>query len=286
MDKPLTGEPGAWRRLWGSSLAVRLSIVIFAIIVLTGLMAPLIAPTDPLKQDLGNILAAPSAGHWLGTDDVGRDNLTRLIYGTQQSLYAVAVALVIALALGLPLGILAGSLGGIVDRVIMRVVDSLLSLPAIVLAIAISGVMGAGLRNAMIAMGITFAPRVARLIRAQIQVVRHSQYVEAAVVAGCRRFEIIRDHLIPNSLQPLLVEICLIVAFALLAEAGLSFLGIGVQPPTPSWGNMLARSYTVVSQAGWQMFIPGLAITLAVLSVNYIGDGLREAFDPKRRSRA
>jgi peptide/nickel transport system permease protein len=261
------------------------SFIALAVIILASIAAPLITIHDPIAQDLTQVLATPSWNHWLGTDDLGRDNFSRLVYGGRASLYAAAVAVVIAFVAGLPIGILAGTFGGVVDKVLMRVTDALLSFPAIVLALAIAGVLGGGLTNAMIAIGISFAPRVARLSRAQILGVREMLFVEAAVVSGSTRSEVLRRNILPNSAQPLLVEVCILIGLGLLAEAGLSYLGLGIQAPDPSWGNMIARSYVFVYQAGWQMIIPGAAVTVTVLAANFVGDGVREILDPRRRTR-
>jgi peptide/nickel transport system permease protein len=261
------------------------SSVVLAIIVLAAVAAPLITTHDPIAQDLTKFLAAPSTEHWLGTDDLGRDNFSRILYGGRASLYAAGVAVVIAFAAGLPIGVMAGMAGGIVDKVLMRITDALLSFPAIVLALAIAGVLGGGLTNAMIAIGVSFAPRVARLARAQILAVKEMLFVEAAIVSGSSQWEVLRRNILPNSAQPLLVELCILIGLGLLAEAGLSFLGLGIQAPDPSWGNMIARSYAFVYQAGWQMIIPGAAVTLTVLAANFVGDGVREILDPRRRTR-
>ena len=242
--------------------------------------APWIAPYLPTAQDAGNALAAPSAKHLLGTDDLGRDVLSRMIHGAPATLYASFLAVSIAILLGMPVGLIAGFLGGWIDDAISRLIDTLLSFPGIVLAIAVTGALGIGLTNSMIAVGLVFSPQVARLVRARTLVVRQELYVDASRCFGGSTLRILWRHVLPNTVQPVIVQVTLMLAGALLAEASLSFLGLGIQPPTPSWGSMLARAYQNMEIAPAQMYPPGLAILLTALAFNTLGESLRVALDP------
>ena len=242
--------------------------------------APLIAPYPVTAQDVDNTLASPSAAHLLGTDDLGRDVFSRMVHGGAATLYASGLAVGIALLLGLPVGLLAGYTGGWVDDGISRFIDALLSFPSIVLAIAVTGALGIGLTNGMIAVGIVFSPQIARLVRARALVVRQELYVDAARCFGASTARILWRHVLPNTVQPVIVQVTLLLAAALLAEASLSFLGLGIQPPQPSWGSMLARAYQNMELAPEQMYAPGLAILLTALAFNTLGESLRIALDP------
>ncbi|MCX7376147.1 MAG: ABC transporter permease [Alphaproteobacteria bacterium] len=272
----------AW--LGGNSAAVLALFFLVALFTLA-LMAPLIAPYVPTAQNLGNTLAEPSWQHWMGTDDLGRDVLSRLIHGAPASLFASLLAVGVATAIGVPVGLLAGFLGGWVDDAISRVIDTLLSFPGIVLAIGVTGALGIGLTNAMLAVGIVFAPGLARLMRAQTLVVKQELYVDASRCFGASLSRILLKHVMPNAVQPVIVQVTLLLAVALLAEASLSFLGLGVQPPQPSWGGMLARAYNYMELAPEQMYAPGIAILLTALAFNTLGEALRQALDPTRRRR-
>lgn len=256
------------------------------IIAVVGLAAPLIAPYSPIAQDANNILLPPSWDHLLGTDDIGRDVLSRLIYGPPISLYASFLAVGIALVIGLPFGLIAGYLGGLADMAISRVIDTLLSFPGLVLAIAVTGSLGIGLTNSMIAVGIVFSPFVARLMRAQTLVIKNNLYVDAARCFGISNSRIIVRHILANALPPLVVQTTMLLAMALLAESSLSFLGLGVQPPQPSWGSMLARASAYMEIAPEQMYAPGLAILLTAMAFNGLGESLRLALDPTMRRRS
>lgn len=242
------------------------------VLLLVAVLAPWLAPHPPNEQSLDALLKGPSAAHPLGTDDLGRDVLSRLIYGARMSLMAALLACGVALVIGLPIGLIAGTFGGIVDGVLMRIVDAMLAFPSVVLALAVVGALGPGLRNAMIAVGVVYSPRLARLLRAQVKLTRSREYVEAAILSGMRMPSVMARHLLPNSLRPVIVQFFLLMSFAFLAEAGLSFLGLGVQPPDASWGHMLARAYRNMTTAGWQVIAPGLAITFCVLALNQTGD--------------
>lgn len=249
-------------------------------LLLISVLAPWISPYNPVAQNIDAALATMSAQHWLGADDLGRDTLSRLIYGGVASLYASFLAVAIAVLIGVPVGVLAGYLGGWIDTVISRIIDSFLSFPAIVLAIAVTGALGIGLTNGMISVGIVFSPQLARLVRARTLVVRNELYVDAARCFGGSTSRILWRHVLPNAIQPVIVQVTLLLAAALLAEASLSFLGLGIQPPDPSWGAMLARAYQNMEIAPEQMYPPGLAILFTALAFNTLGESLRVALDP------
>ncbi len=260
-----------------------IALVVLLTIVLCAIFAPFIAPFDPTEQDYVNILMPPDAEHLLGTDDLGRDVWSRLIYGSSASVYASFLAVGVAALIGIPVGLIAGYAGGATDEIISRIIDTFLSFPAIVLAIAVTGVLGIGLTNAMISVGIVFAPQLARLARARTLVLKQELYVDAARCFGASPARILARHILPNAIQPVLVQMTLLMAVALLAEASLSFLGLGMQPPDPSWGSMIARAYLYIQIAPEQMYAPGLAILVTALSINTLGESLREAMDPTSR---
>lgn len=291
MDATMTAKRGPAVAVGGlfrwlrRDLRATLSLGFLLLLVLVAVLAPVIAPHSPTDQNLDAMLLAPSAEHWLGTDDLGRDVLSRLIHGAPATLYASFLAVAIACLIGVPIGLIAGFLGGWIDDAIGRIVDTLLSFPAIVLAIGVTGALGIGLTNGMIAVGIVFSPLLARLVRAQTMIVRQELYVDAARCFGASNLRIILHHIVPNAIQPVIVQITLLLAAALLAEASLSFLGLGVQPPQPSWGAMLARAYNYLEIAPEQMYAPGFAILLTALSFNALGESLRVALDPTMKHR-
>jgi peptide/nickel transport system permease protein len=273
---------GTWlRRDLRGAASLGFLLLLFAL----SLLAPVIAPFSPTAQDVNNVLLEPSAKNLLGTDDLGRDVFSRLIWGAPATLYASFLAVSVAILLGVPVGLLAGFLGGWVDDIISRFIDSLLSFPAIVLAIAVTGALGIGLTNGMIAVGIVFSPQLARLVRAQTLIVKQELYVDAARVFGASIPRLLWRHVVPNAIQPVIVQVTLLLAVALLAEASLSFLGLGVQPPNPSWGAMLARAYHYMEIAPDQMYAPGIAILLTALAFNTLGESLRVALDPMMKRR-
>jgi peptide/nickel transport system permease protein len=272
-------------RWFRSDLRGALSLSFLSALIVISFLAPWISPYSPIGQDFDATLAPMSAAHWLGADDLGRDTLSRLIYGGMASLYASFLAVAIAIVIGVPVGLLAGYMGGWVDEAISRVIDSFLSFPAIVLAIAVTGALGIGLTNGMISVGIVFAPQLARLVRARTLVVRHELYVDAARCFGVSTGRILWRHVLPNTIQPVIVQVTLLLAGALLAEASLSFLGLGIQPPNASWGAMLARAYQNMEIAPEQMYPPGLAILFTALAFNTLGESLRVALDPTMRRR-
>jgi peptide/nickel transport system permease protein len=272
----------ALRRLMRRKGAV-IGLVVLAVFVVLALFAPLIAPYDPLATSWTLVRKPPSALHWFGTDDLGRDVLARVIHGTRASLLAGAISVGIALAIGVPLGLLSGTRGGFIDALIGRMTDAMLACPFLILAIALAAFLGPSLGNAMIAIGITATPVFVRLTRGQTMAVKVEDYVEAARAIGNPRWRIALFHILPNILPALLVQATLSIAAAIIAEAALSFLGLGQQPPAPSWGSMLNAAQRFLSNAPWMAIWPGLAIFLVVLSLNLVGDGLRDALDPRGR---
>jgi peptide/nickel transport system permease protein len=257
-------------------LAIVLAFIVLAV------FAPLIAPHDPVATSWGAIRKAPSAVHWFGTDEIGRDVLSRVIWGTRASLLAGVVSVSISLMLGVPIGLAAGFVGGIVDGLISRLTDAFLACPFLILAIALAAFLGPSLTNAMIAIGVSATPIFVRLTRAQVINVKVEDYVEAARALGNPPWRIAIRHVMPNVTAPLIVQATLAIAAAVIAEASLSFLGLGQQPPEPSWGSMLNTAKNYVDQAPWMAVWPGLAIFLLVLAFNLLGDGLRDALDPRQ----
>ncbi len=272
----------ALRRLFERKAAV-LGLLVIALFVLLALTAPLIAPYDPTAQNWTSVRKPPSLAHWFGTDDVGRDVLSRVIYGARASLLAGCISIAIAFCIGMPLGLIAGYLGGIIDALLSRIADAMLAIPFLILAIALAAFLGPSLGNAMIAIGITRTPIFVRLTRGQVMAVKVEDYVEAARAVGNPRWRIALVHILPNILPALLVQVTLSIATAIIAEAALSFLGLGQQPPAPSWGSMLNSAQRFLVSAPWMAVWPGVAIFLTVLSFNLVGDGLRDALDPRRR---
>jgi peptide/nickel transport system permease protein len=272
----------AWRRLTARKSAM-FGLVILAILVVVALLAPWIAPFDPAKQSWTALRKAPSAINWFGTDESGRDVFSRVIFGARASLMAGVVSITIALGLGVPIGLLAAYRGGFVDTVVSRITDAMLAIPFLILAIALAAFLGPSLSNAMIAIGITATPIFVRLTRGQVLAVKVEDYVEAARAVGNPAWRIAFRHILPNIAPALIVQGTLSIAAAIIAEASLSFLGLGQQPPAPSWGSMLFTAQRFLTQASWMAIYPGLAIFLTVLSFNLLGDGLRDALDPKER---
>ncbi len=272
----------AWRRLKKRKGAM-FGLAIIVALVLMAVFAPLISPYDPTKQSWTAVRKAPSLMYWLGTDESGRDLLSRIIYGTRASLAAGVISVGIAIALGVPLGLVAGYGPGWLDAVISRVTDAMLACPFLILAIALAAFLGPSLTNAMIAIGITATPIFVRLTRGQVLSIKVEDYVESARAIGNPRWRIALKHILPNVMPQLLVQMTLTVATAVIAEASLSFLGLGQQPPAPSWGSMLNVAQRFLTNAPWMAVWPGLAIFLTVLSFNLLGDGLRDALDPRER---
>lgn len=273
----------ALRRFLRNRLAV-VGLVILLIFTLLALLAPWVAPADPSKIFFSEMRAAPGGAHLLGTDELGRDILSRVIYGARVSLTAGLGSVFAALLLGTGLGMTAGYVGGWLDNLIMRLVDALLALPFLVLAIALAAILGPSLRNTMIAIAIVSAPVFARITRGEVLAQREREYVQAAQALGASSQRLVWRHLLPNISGPLIVQTSLAIASAILAESSLSFLGLGIQPPEPSWGSMLNAARGYLADHPWMAFAPGAAIFLAVLAFNLVGDGLREALDPRGRA--
>ena len=248
------------------------------------LLAPVVAPYNPLKQNLNNTLARPDRTHLMGTDNVGRDVFSRMVFGTRVSLVAGFGSVVIAVLVGGLLGLLAGYAGGRVDNLVMRVMDAVLSFPPLVLALALGAVLGAGLTGVVIALGVVYTPTFARLMRGQVLSITAREYVDAARALGAPGWRIAWSHVLPNATAPIVVQASLSVAFAILAEASLSFLGLGIQPPAASWGSMINAGRGYLQQAPWIVFGPGAALFVTVVGLNFVGDAIRDALDPKLRA--
>jgi peptide/nickel transport system permease protein len=272
----------AWRRLCRRKGAI-VALAVVALLILVALLAPWIAPYEPTATSFATVRKAPSWAHWFGTDEVGRDVLSRVMFGARASLGAGLVSVGIAAGAGVPLGLLAGYAGGWTDAVLSRIVDAMLAIPFLILAITLAAFLGPSLSNAMIAIGVTATPVFIRLTRGQTLGAKVEDYVEAARAVGNPHWRIALRHVLPNIVPPLLVQASLAIAGAIIAEAALSFLGLGQQPPAPSWGSMLNTAQRFIAQAPWMAFWPGFAIFAAVLSFNLLGDGLRDALDPKHQ---
>jgi ABC-type dipeptide/oligopeptide/nickel transport system permease subunit len=251
------------------------------IAALAAVLAPVVSPHDPLKQNLGNALARPDRVHPLGTDNVGRDVLSRVIWGTRISLVAGFASVAMALVAGSLLGLLAGYWGGRADVLVMRLMDAVLSFPPLVLALALGAVLGAGLTGVLIALSVVYTPTFARLMRGQVLSIKARDYVEAARALGASGWRIARRHVLPNAAAAIVVQAGLSVAFAILAEASLSFLGLGIQPPQASWGSMINAGRGYLQQAPWIVFGPGAALFVTVIGLNFVGDAIRDALDPR-----
>jgi peptide/nickel transport system permease protein len=279
---------GRRRRAFVRNVPAMAATAFLVLLVLSALLAPVLAPFDPDKNELRVTFATPgtecgppdcsAAGtRWLGTDDLGRDNLSRLLYGSRASLLAGLGSVVVALAVALPIGLAAGYVGGKLDWLLMRAVDVILSIPPLILVFAVAGILGASLRNAVIALGVFFTPLFIRLIRSEVQDLRTGQMVEAERAVGVPSTAIVLRHVLPNIMSPLIVQVSLSIGTAILAEASLSFLGLGMKPPTSSWGIMLKTGFDFIGSHAWLVLIPSTAIALTVLALNMLGDGLRDA---------
>jgi len=275
-----------WWRLpkkWRNPIGIVGAVIVLATI-LVAIFAPLIAPYAPDSQEAKRLLP-PSWDNLMGTDELGRDTFSRIVYGSQVSLQVGIIAVVIALAVGGTLGIVAGFFGGRLDAILMRLVDVMFAFPGLVLAIVISGLLGASRRNAMIAIGVIYAPAFARVVRGAVLSVMNEAYLEAGRVVGVGNWQLIRLHVLPNIMAPLIVMTTVYLSSAILSEAALSFLGLGAQPPQPSWGGMLNAARTFMEISPWMAIFPGLAIMLVVLGFNFLGDGLRDVLDPRLQER-
>jgi peptide/nickel transport system permease protein len=279
-------EASPWRRALRRLMKRRgamLGAVVVLFFVAVAILAPLISPYDPIATNWLLVRKPPSLAHWFGTDEIGRDVLSRIIYGARASLLAGVVSVCISIACGVPIGLVAGYVGGFLDGLLMRITDAMLACPFLILAIALAAFLGPSLTNAMIAIGISAMPAFIRLTRAQVLNAKVEDYVEAARAVGNPHLRIVLRHILPNIVAPIMVQATLAIALAIIAEASLSFLGLGQQPPAPSWGSMLNTAKNFLSQAPWMAMWPGIAIFCVVLAFNLLGDGLRDALDPRHR---
>ena len=262
---------------------VLVGVILVGLEVLLALAAPVLAPYNPNTQDFRAVLQGPGWPHVLGTDDLGRDILSRLLYGARLSLQVGIVAVTLAVAVGVPLGLVVGYVGGRLDEVVMRVVDSLMALPSLVLALVITAVLGSGLQNAMIAIAIVAIPTYTRLMRGQVLSIKQNDYVLAVFACGAQVPRILFRHILPNAIAPIDVQASLGIGFAIITESSLSFIGLGAQPPTATWGSMVQVGFQYLEIAPWFVLAPAAMIFLAVLGFNLLGDGLRDALDPSLR---
>jgi peptide/nickel transport system permease protein len=273
-----------WRRFRRNKLAVTGGVIVLVVVVVA-LLAPLLAPFDPRAQNYAIALKPPNAAHWFGTDDLGRDVLSRILFGARNSLAAGVVSVGIALVIGLPIGLVSGYYRGFWDEVvIMRLTDAFQAIPFLILALAMAAVLGPGLSKAMIAIGIGFTPAFIRMARAQVLAQRDLDYVQAARAMGAGDLRIMFRHVLPNIAGPIIVQASLATASAIITEAGLSYLGLGIQPPAPAWGSALRFAQGFLTIAPWMAYFPGIAIFVTVLSINLLGDGLRDMLDPRMKN--
>ncbi|WP_276352187.1 ABC transporter permease [Cohnella caldifontis] len=280
---PQTSSVRRFLRVFLARKIVIAGLSVLTLMVLMAIFAPLLAPHDPYGQDLSMSLKQPSAEYWLGTDMLGRDVLSRIIYGSRVSLIVGLVAVLIAGAIGMTIGLLSGFFGGWVDTVLMRVMDAMIAIPMIVLAMALGAILGGGIVNVIVALGIAIVPAYARLMRGQVLSVKQSDYVMAGVVTGVGNVRNMLVHVLPNCLSPLIVLLTMNLGMAILAEAGLSFLGLGIAPPGASWGSMVNDGYRYLLSNPVLSLAPGVAILIVVLAFNVVGDALRDALDPRLR---
>jgi peptide/nickel transport system permease protein len=282
---PIRRGPFALLELAQRNRGVLVGLVFVGALFLIALVSPVISPHDPIATEPDNAYLPPlSPGHVLGTDELGRDQISRVLWGARVSLPVALVAVAVGLVGGGVLGMVSGYAGGLTDLLVMRVVDALLAFPALILAIALVAALGPNLRNAMIAIGIVAIPVYARLVRAVVLQLKEMEFVMATRSLGASPIRLIVRHLIPNLMNPILVQISLSAGFAILAEAVLSFLGLGAQPPTPDWGQMITTGRTFLPNDPWLAIVPGIAISITVYSFNLLGDSLRDALDPRLRS--
>jgi ABC-type dipeptide/oligopeptide/nickel transport system permease subunit len=276
---------GAWRwwRRFARNRGAVFGLVVFLLVLALAGLADVVAPYDPIVQGVGPPLAGPSLAHWAGTDSFGRDILSRIIHGARIALVVGIVSVLLSLAVGVTLGLVAGYYGGVIDAVIMRAMDGLYAFPVILLAIATMAIMGFGVKNVIVAVAVGFVPPFARVTRGDVLAVKEEPYIEAARLVGVGSLAIIFRHVLPNVLAPIIVQAALYVSGAILTEAGLSFLGLGPPPPTPVWGSMIAEGRNFIVMAPHISTIPGIALTVAVIGLNLLGDGLRDTLDPRLR---
>ena len=285
LGAPASTRTSAWRwwRRFARNPGAVFGLVVFVGIVAMAVFAPVLAPYDPIAQGVGKPFGGPSAAHWAGTDSFGRDIMSRIIYGARVALVVGIVAVLLAMVIGVTLGLISGYYGGLVDIVIMRVMDGLFAFPIIILAIAMMAVMGFGVRNVIIAVAVGFIAPFARVTRGDVLAVKEEPYIEAARLEGVGSLAIIFRHVLPNVLAPIIVQGALRVSGAIITESGLSFLGLGPPPPTPAWGRMIAEGQAFIVMAPHVSTIPGIALMLAIVALNLLGDGLRDTLDPRMR---
>jgi ABC-type dipeptide/oligopeptide/nickel transport system permease subunit len=280
LDVAAIRGPGVGRRLLARPPAV-IGLIIAGSMVAIAILAPVIAPFRPDASDFSAILSPPTAAHLFGTDELGRDILSRVMWGARASMQAGVLATLIAVVVAVPIGLLAGYYRGLADTIVMRVTDALLAFPFLIIAVGLAAILGPSLVNATFAIGIVQAPKLIRITRGEVLSLREENFVQAAIADGAPDRSVIFRHILPNAVNVLLVQTTVILPFAILAEATLSFLGLGVQPPTPSWGVMLTAAQPYLGTAPWFAIMPGLAILVTTLSFNLVGDGLRDVFDPR-----
>ncbi len=270
-------------KLLKKSPLAMIGTVLVILFLFVALFAPMLAPYDPIKQDLNNILQPPSKEHPFGTDTLGRDILSRIIYGARISLIVGVLVVTISSIIGIVAGLISGFFGGYIDLIIMRITDLFLSFPALILAMAIAGALGPSLTNTMIAISLVWWPPYARLIRGQVLTVKHKEFVEAATALGQSNLRIMFTHVLPNSLTPAIIQATMDLGAVILTAAGLSFIGFGAQPPTPEWGSMISLGRNYFLKQWWLATFPGLAILITVVGFNLLGDGIRDLLDPRIR---
>jgi peptide/nickel transport system permease protein len=280
---PQRSFAGEALRRFAARRLVLIGVVLVAILTVMGVFGRVLAPYSPIAQDFSDVLASPSPRHWLGTDELGRDTWSRLLWGATISLQVGISAVLMASIPGVVVGVIVGFRGGWLDNTVMRVLDGLMALPSLILALTIVTVLGASLVNVILAIAVTSFPHYARIVRGQVLTVREYDYVLAVRSVGAADARIMFRHVVPNVISPVLVQASLGVGVAIMAEAGLSFLGLGVQPPTPTWGSMIQVGFQYLELAPWLVMAPGTVIFMAVLGFNLLGDGLREALDPHLR---
>ncbi len=269
---------------WRRNRRAVVGAVILLIIVFMAIFAPFVTRYEPQKQNMRNRLQPPSSEHIFGTDQFGRDTYSRVVYGARLSLRVGFLSIALALVVGCALGLVSGYYGGVLDNVIMRIVDVLMALPGFLLALSIVAALGPGMQNVILAIGVSYVPSFARMMRSAVLSTRELDYVDAARALGAKDRRIILSHVLPNSLSPIIVLTTLSMAGAILSAAGLSFLGMGAQPPTPEWGSMISSSRPFIRVSHWAVTIPGLAIFTTVMCLNLVGDGLRDALDPRLKN--
>jgi peptide/nickel transport system permease protein len=280
---PRINEWLRFRRVFFSRRIVIFGLVVIALLILTAIFANFLAPYDPYKQDLNSILQPPSGSHWLGTDPIGRDTLSRLIFGTRTALMVGFISLAIASTIGISLGLAAGYFGGIVNLFVMRIADFMMPFPMIVLALLLASVLGGGIQNVILALGIATVPGYIRIVCGMALSIRENDYIMVERSVGSSHFRIIVRHVLPNAFPPIIVVMTLQLGFLILSEASLSFLGVGIEPPGAAWGAMVSEGYRYLMKDPVLAFAPGAAIMLVVFAFNLVGDALRDALDPKLR---